>query len=63
MTCSCCRFWNLKKTPAMAKHHMAVCDKGALWTYMPPGGTCKDHKPAAAEVVESRIKWLEKSHA
>lgn len=63
MTCSTCTHWNPKKTPAMAKHHMAVCNLGPTWVYMPPGGKCNGHKPAAADVVAARVVWLEKTHA
>lgn len=60
MTCSTCHHWSPKNSGAMAKHHMAVCNLGPLYTYMPPKGKCNEHKPAPADVVSKRIEWLEK---
>lgn len=61
MTCSTCSEWNPRKNKPMAAHHLAVCNLGPLWVFMPPTGKCSQHKQAEAKVVEQRVKWLEKA--
>jgi hypothetical protein len=59
MTCATCKNWNPKKTaPAMARLKLANCLHCPSWSYLPPHGTCPRYTPAAAEVVEVRMKWL-----
>ena len=58
MTCSKCTHWNPRRSGDMEKHRMAICDKGARWTYYPPHHTCKAFKEAPADVVAKRAAWL-----
>lgn len=60
MTCSRCSHWNPRKSGGMAKHRLAVCDKGPIWTYLPPQHTCRKFHEADADVVARRAAWLEK---
>lgn len=60
MTCSTCHHWNPRESGAMAKHHMAVCNLGPKWQFMPPTGKCNDWKAAPADVVSKRVEWLSK---
>lgn len=60
MTCSRCTHWNPRKSGGMARHRMAVCDKGPLWTYLPPHHKCAMFSEAEAKVIAARATWLEK---
>lgn len=62
MTCSTCTHWNPKGTPSyMARAQFALCNKGPIWSYMPPTGKCNEFKQATADVVAKRVEWLEKA--
>jgi hypothetical protein len=59
-TCATCKNWSPKESGGMAKHRMALCSRGPKWKFYPPQASCPKHDPAAADVVQSRMDWLEK---
>ncbi len=60
MTCQTCLNWSPKQSGQMARYGFAICLKGKRWTYLPPQHTCQQHKPAAEDVVNARVVWLNK---
>ena len=59
-TCLSCVNWAPKKSGAMAKQRLALCELGSIWCYLPPTHTCKSHKRADATTVKAREEWLAK---
>ena len=60
-TCATCKSWNPRESGGMAKHHMAICDRGPTWLFYPPQSTCDKHTAAPAPIVQRRMQWLAKS--
>lgn len=64
MTCATCKHWQLKdssgQTTPMAKHHMAPCEFGPSWRFLPPHQTCNSHQAAPVNVIKARDAWLNK---
>jgi len=57
MNCTTCARWKLKGAP-LAKHGFGRCELGPEWRSTGPLKTCDRHKPAHAEVIAPRVKWL-----
>jgi len=55
--CLMCEHWKPRENPPMAKHRMARCALGPVWTFLPPKQTCERHKPVAEDVAAARVAW------
>ena len=59
-TCAACKFWLPKRSGAMARHRMAICELGKPWRFLPPQASCERFTPAPQDVQTARVKWLGK---
>ena len=60
MTCVSCTHWSPQQAKDMARHRMAPCALGPLWTYYGDSHICEKHKQAEEKVVAARVVWVNK---
>lgn len=59
-TCTSCAHWSLKRAGRMGALGFGCCAKGPVWAFQSPAHGCAKHSPVDADVLASRVAWINK---